>query len=173
MNNHFNPLPPYGGRPSPSISIPESESFQSTPSVWRETACIRRCRTCYGHFNPLPPYGGRLNSPWRLASHESFQSTPSVWRETSRSTLRLRLRSISIHSLRMEGDLLLPHNRDLPRPISIHSLRMEGDGTGKSTSLRNFISIHSLRMEGDRKPALYLPSTQSFQSTPSVWRETH
>ena len=27
-------------------------------------------------------------------------------------------------------------------------------------------------MEGDRKPALYLPSIPSFQSTPSAWRET-
>ena len=38
--------------------------------------------------------------------------------------------SISIHTLRMEGDLLsLPHHNK-PTGISIHTLRMEGDKTG-------------------------------------------
>ena len=34
---HFNPLPPYGGRPSAARSVASSTPFQSTPSVWRET----------------------------------------------------------------------------------------------------------------------------------------
>ena len=101
------------------------------------------------HFNPLPPHGGRLtvNSPWRLASH------------------------ISIHSLRMEGDISLffsisgsnyfnplpPHGgRRLGTKtyirsvgISIHSLRMEGDVQITINFQFLNISIHSLRMEGD------------------------
>ncbi len=57
-----------------------------------------------------------------------FQSTPSAWRETEIvPTLRLS-KYISIHSLRMEGDVsfLL---RFQSMCISIHSLRMEGDWT--------------------------------------------
>ena len=56
--------------------------FQSTPSVWRETL----------HFLKHPPYASR------------FQSTPSVWRETFPSLYPLRCLTISIHSLRVEGD---------------------------------------------------------------------
>ena len=105
------------------------KAFQSTPSVWRETvvAAAHLVRDMY--FNPLPPYGGRLASdrndvrsrhfnplppyggrPWiemPTCTHLSkFQSTPSVWRETSRHICVLRLDSISIHSLRMEGDVI-------------------------------------------------------------------
>ena len=58
-------------------------------------------------------------------------------------------KSISIHSLRMEGDFdlsVLTHKHC----ISIHSLRMEGDGIVKyNTMMDDGISIHSLRMEGD------------------------
>ena len=37
--NHFNPLPPHGGRPTTGNVVKVSESFQSTPSAWRETEC--------------------------------------------------------------------------------------------------------------------------------------
>ena len=133
---HFNPLPPYGGRPScrlldnpqDIISIHslrmegdalllggflENFTFQSTPSVWRETSrrrtfpdsqqriSIHSLRmegdfvlfevhhiTCY--FNPLPPYGGRRLIRYPFSRIHAFQSTPSVWRET-----RSRLSAIS------------------------------------------------------------------------------
>ena len=42
-SRHFNPLPPYGGRPW--IEMPTCthlSKFQSTPSVWRETAKLHR-----------------------------------------------------------------------------------------------------------------------------------
>ena len=78
---------------------------------------------------------------------------------------------ISIHSLRMEGDLVVTIGIGVVK-ISIHSLRMEGDNIGKlfeyiTTHFNplpphggrqnnyfhvfssNCISIHSLRMEGD------------------------
>ena len=103
------------------------KTFQSTPSVWRETSRGEMYVEVDRDFNPLPPYGGR---PFR---HNTRRSTAHI----------------SIHSLRMEGDPSALWER-CSFEISIHSLRMEGDsGTGKSTSLRNFISIHSLRMEGD------------------------
>ena len=57
--------------------------------------------------------------------------------------------------------------------ISIHSLRMEGDVIGMIRSRKSFfISIHSLRMEGDRRSSGLLRETTRFQSTPSAWRET-
>ena len=36
----------------------------------------------------------------------------------------------------------------------------------------SYISIHSLRMEGDPSTAATYHRRRSFQSTPSVWRET-
>ena len=57
--------------------------------------------------------------------------------------------------------------------ISIHSLRVEGDGHCAAERLSSGISIHSLRVEGDvMADGLVYPQFQ-FQSTPSVWRETH
>ena len=58
-----------------------AREFQSTPSVWRETD---------KHRNRVRP---------RL-----FQSTPSVWRETIPDRGFFCNPSISIHSLRVEGD---------------------------------------------------------------------
>ena len=81
--------------------------------------------------------------------------------------------AISIHSLRMEGDMatsyvpsgtslfqstpsawreteIVPTLR-LSKYISIHSLRMEGDVSFLLRFQSMCISIHSLRMEGDRK----------------------
>ena len=57
------------------------------------------------HFNPLPPHGGRL-----IAGIVFCKSG-----------------IISIHSLRMEGDLVLDTLSKSHWQISIHSLRMEGD----------------------------------------------
>ena len=60
ITNHFNPLPPHGGRPG-----------------------IRCLLTLLGkYFNPLPPHGGRRNSQTFGEWLEKFQSTPSAWRET-------------------------------------------------------------------------------------------
>ena len=79
--NYFNPLPPHGGRQLDADSKPLSGAFQSTPSAWRETS--RRSTTIAATI---------------------FQSTPSAWRETPISALELSGLTISIHSLRMEGD---------------------------------------------------------------------
>ena len=58
-SENFNPLPPCGGRRAASASFLLSVSFQSTPSVWRETE-VRRCDLhLLSNFNPLPPCGGR------------------------------------------------------------------------------------------------------------------
>ena len=123
-----------------------------------------------------------------------FQSTPSAWRETKRPHRFDRLRKISIHSLRVEGDRVrcLPMS---PRPgfqstpsawretpslaltwygdyISIHSLRVEGDVDCQKNSslLPNF---NPLPPRGGRLSSCFVNTfTDTFQSTPSAWRET-
>ncbi len=71
----------------------------------------------------------------------------------------------------MEGDEIRS-DPTADTSISIHSLRMEGDDTIIPIYLDGSISIHSLRMEGDK--ALFTRCTKqpAFQSTPSAWRET-
>ena len=72
----------------------------------------------------------------------------------------------------MEGDAERTMEEVAVTSISIHSLRMEGDTVPIFEGLRHNISIHSLRMEGDMATS-YVPSgTSLFQSTPSAWRET-
>ena len=56
--------------------------------------------------------------------------------------------------------------------ISIHSLRMEGDLFVDGTADFIRISIHSLRMEGDSDLPDDAAPLSIFQSTPSAWRET-
>ena len=55
-------------------------------------------------FNPLPPYGGRHTLVPNEKAEIVFQSTPSVWRETITEPQTAKMLTISIHSLRMEGD---------------------------------------------------------------------
>ena len=115
-----------GDRSEAAMARPTTE-FQSTPSAWRETSLSRLEIYRQSNFNPLPPHGGR----------------PPTERDDKR-----RL-AISIHSLRMEGDIkryLITVRR---MEISIHSLRMEGDFRSWHCVDRTDISIHSLRMEGD------------------------
>ena len=78
---HFNPLPPHGGR--------------------QQVIFFRRP---VSHFNPLPPHGGRQNRTLPSGAATIFQSTPSAWRETAGVVQIVADLSISIHSLRMEGD---------------------------------------------------------------------
>ena len=124
---NFNPLPPCGGRPAQTVSINKNydisihslrvegdESiiyklrlyfqFQSTPSVWRETFIASQRLASMFNFNPLPPCGGRLFTGVTYDIDEY----------------------ISIHSLRVEGDILLYIFKKISI-ISIHSLRVEGD----------------------------------------------
>ena len=102
------------------------------------------------HFNPLPPCGGRPDSI---------------------VDLRTRL-TISIHSLRVEGDVKSCEKENTHAAISIHSLRVEGDTARLVVPAVQRISIHSLRVEGDGRHHQADRCRRTFQSTPSVWRET-
>ena len=111
------------------------EKFQSTPSVWRETSSIGVSSSQYFHFNPLPPYGGRLNRRLSLFSRRKFQSTPSVWRETFEIIRNALCQALfqSTPSVWRETSTWL--QLESGENISIHSLRMEGD---KSVNAANF-----------------------------------
>ena len=169
--------------------------FQSTPSAWRETWQKLTSQVIAIYFNPLPPHGGRPNLRCTARNMRAFQSTPSAWRETGLPTHVVVCYGISIHSLRMEGDVcpelshpgqthyfnpLPPHggrpnvhkiyfNVRYFNPLPPHGGRQSwGDGYDAASD----ISIHSLRMEGDPM-FFFVPETKVvFQSTPSAWRET-
>ena len=102
------------------------------------------------YFNPLPPHGGRRHgdhTPGRTG--RKFQSTPSAWRETHRAFFQHCRNRISIHSLRMEGDLRkLQRKWSRPAFQSTPSAWRETPFTAQLETIA-FISIHSLRMEGD------------------------
>ena len=149
--SYFNPLPPCGGRLRIS-HLPQRQ----------------------GHFNPLPPCGGRpRGSEKERRQRAPFQSTPSVWRETLDSRPDRVLITISIHSLRVEGDPTtskrLHHDALFQSTPSVwRETTIDGrEWHGKS------ISIHSLRVEGDPRTDHQLTIPMAFQSTPSVWRETY
>ena len=129
----------------------------------------RRCR----YFNPLPPHGGRPCIILVMSAFSPFQSTPSAWRETRCNIFCFVKLDISIHSLRMEGDLLQSAIRRFSmvyfNPLPPHGGRPVADVQCKAAETYfNPLPPHG----GRRKPALYLRLTQSFQSTPSAWRET-
>ena len=148
--------------------------FQSTPSAWRETFF-------YGAviaFRAISIHSLRMEGDCFLFHtyllSGIFQSTPSAWRETDlpchRSLHPTHFNPLPPHGGRPSCRLL-----DNPQDIiSIHSLRMEGDiRAGIPDAQDSTISIHSLRMEGDSREPTSSGKSIAFQSTPSAWRETH
>ena len=84
---------------------------------------------------------------------------------------RALLVNISIHALRVEGDLYrLAHIQKAL--ISIHALRVEGDEEIIDDSATQWISIHALRVEGDPARTDTVYGRKRFLSTPSGWRAT-
>ena len=148
FTNYFNPLPPCGGRRYKATQTNTRCLFQSTPSVWRETA----------------PTGD-------IWFYIQFQSTPSVWRETAFFVFLCQPHSISIHSLRVEGDPVYLYS-NFSVTISIHSLRVEGDPELFPVIKHGFLfqSTPSVWRETPKKSVISV--RVAFQSTPSVWRET-
>ena len=147
---YFNPLPPYGGRLTTVLTSDFGYTFQSTPSVWRETVYSAFCDY------PLP----------------LFQSTPSVWRETFTHMIRNYNQRISIHSLRMEGDfrvLSCGTFRGYFNPLPPYGGRPVQWILAAIFML--FQSTPSVWRETCDLPH-FLHDLISFQSTPSVWRET-
>ena len=101
------------------------------------------------HFNPLPPHGGRRQHRGMFTKDRAFQSTPSAWRETCQVNAVCSAFHISIHSLRMEGDVA-----SLPS--------VGGD------AYFNPLPPHG----GRQTTTVWIGREIPFQSTPSAWRET-
>ena len=141
---------------------------------------------CY--FNPLPPRGGRRIPLSAAPISLRFQSTPSAWRETKAPRQIREMGKISIHSLRVEGDVAKPmlFNTEMvfqstpsawretashtetaaQKIISIHSLRVEGDALRLHIAFQLAISIHSLRVEGDLLTTTAFPEIRYFNPLP-------
>ena len=83
----------------------QSPKFLSTPSGWRATA------------------DGKNDE----AQLDEFLSTPSGWRATAVTRSFKDANGISIHALRVEGDLISVNMSPPWLQISIHALRVEGD----------------------------------------------
>ena len=136
-------------------------AFLSTPSGWRATQQAHRAAGC-----------------------AEFLSTPSGWRATVSQGGNILFIGISIHALRVEGDLeemaelrvegdLEEMAEEAKVNISIHALRVEGDIEEIANDPETpWISIHALRVEGDDGKAVPLVLTAVFLSTPSGWRAT-
>ena len=133
----------------PAQTFLDISVFQSTPSAWRETV------------------GKSI-----MEVMELFQSTPSAWRETNPVAGFLQGFEISIHSLRMEGDIPRWELDTISRKFQSTPSAWRETLFFMFFLLENNISIHSLRMEGDLLAHSYIPRRQKFQSTPSAWRET-
>ena len=147
--SYFNPLPPHGGRP-----------------------LSNRCQSRMWDFNPLPPHGGRPIVIDDAQYLMAFQSTPSAWRETRFACQTIDSRMYFNPLPPHGGRLIFTFPVDVPGDISIHSLRMEGDEllpfrlTG--TSYFNPLPPHGGRLS----MRMIRYSDFKFQSTPSAWRET-
>ena len=82
----------------------------------------------------------------------TFQSTPSAWRVTGLGRRGGKAPDISIHTLRMEGDLVTDK-------ITIQFIKFQSTPSAWrvtssqfNTGFNSLISIHTLRMEGDTAP---------------------
>ena len=78
-------------------------------------------------FYPRPPGGGRRRKGCMGAGMGRFLSTPSGWRATFGLNVWCEYKQISIHALRVEGDVFEPLFLHCRACISIHALRVEGD----------------------------------------------
>ena len=128
------------------------------------------------HFNPLPPHGGR--HIWLmpcLIINVYFNPLPPHGGRQFLVQLPVYPQYISIHSLRMEGDLLTQkYFRNVSR-ISIHSLRMEGDSKTAQESVFHFAypcTILQKRMQKTtfctRKNGFFRKKGEKFGAKPSA-----
>ena len=132
------------------LTAARSSIFLSTPSARRATSRRTSSRSAFGYFYPRPPRGGRQRKQQK----------------------QRRLKSISIHALREEGDARHPTNKRsatkfLSTPSARRATKAEGLGYthgadfyprpprgGRRIAFRDLliitkISIHALREEGD------------------------
>ena len=213
---NFNPLAPCGARRQGNVPVPSGQRFQSTRSVWSETAlCLEMVQiaefqstrsvwseTCqeeipgilffisihslrverdaidshppnlYYYFNPLAPCGARPSTTVDHRHQPYFNPLAPCGARRGCSKIKHSPQAISIHSLRVERDSI-QHTLPVKEVISIHSLRVERDFGDPENESEETISIHSLRVERDMVRCRQSRVYHRFQSTRSVWSETH
>ena len=128
LNLHFNPLPPWGGRPAAVAAIQKVVSI-SIHALRGEgdVVCVVRCRGKTADFNPRPPWGGRRQKSGRRSREKEFQSTPSVGRATGARARARRARANFNPRPPWGGRPGSAVNLPMRITISIHALRGEGD----------------------------------------------
>ena len=140
---NFYPRPPGGGR----------HRFYSRDFHWQLD------------FYPRPPGGGRrLNLQKRQPSFR-FLSTPSGWRATRQCAEWILFAVISIHALRVEGDVR-SKNALQPLVISIHALRVEGDFSFCHCTTSYYYFYPRPPGGGRRKRDNIRPARQNFYPRP-------
>ena len=151
---------------------PSSELFLSTPSVWRATMGPGYFCVMEDDFYPRPPCGGRP-TPFRPIPPcmEGFLSTPSVWRATfGRKTFCGFHRFLSTPSVWRATPGR--YGRPAKQIISIHALRVEGDLPSFTPSGAQHIFLSTPSVWRATAWVNLRTSNIQFLSTPSVWRAT-
>ncbi len=191
--------------------------FQSTPSAWRETLLAKakgmfntisihslRMEGDHGkppevslrkYFNPLPPHGGRPRRHIKyILRFQNFNPLPPHGGRPHRQRRRRQRESISIHSLRMEGDERTPHElvrhkifQSTPsawretgsrcffilNPSYFNPLPPHGGRLFHAAAVVGTLYFNPLPPHGGRQGASARNyRNPGFQSTPSAWRET-
>ena len=172
INFHFNPRPPWGGRPEYYVFACRAENFNPRPP-WGGRPDYIKDSTTRVLFQSTPSVGRA--TLWRyskLRESKTFQSTPSVGRATNEQMEMLLSAAISIHALRGEGDRHRAEDTDVGKAISIHALRGEGDQMF-ALSTYFFKNFNPRPPWGGRRSETEKAiSVRVFQSTPSVGRAT-
>ena len=101
---NFYPRPPGGGRLISGSQPPPRRYFYPRPPGGGRPQIAANCQRIK-YFYPRPPGGGRLFRLLVVARNTLFLSTPSGWRATARRHIAFHHVQISIHALRVEGDL--------------------------------------------------------------------
>ena len=126
------------------------------------------------NFNPLPPHGGRLFYAqvvtWYILYFNPLP--PHGGRRDAACVVGLN-KYISIHSLRMEGDVVPGSSQQYKKVFQ------STPSAWRETNLRNCLDdtheyFNPLPPHGGRRRFFHLHRQRhlSFQSTPSAWRET-
>ena len=164
--DHFNPLPPHGGRPAFEWFRHWGDLFQSTPSAWRET----KDGWNVTYVQAISIHSLRMEGDRKCSSKSQsqliFQSTPSAWRET--------VHYLSGHPEVLHFNPLPPHGGRPPPEPSLSAIQVfqSTPSAWRETlsslmyTLYHEISIHSLRMEGDRQTLCCRSSHHHFNPLP-------
>ena len=115
----------------PSQSHFSRIQFLSTPSGWRATSTQQFLLFLLRNFYPRPPGGGR-----HKVGRSELYSVP-----------------ISIHALRVEGDLEICHSLAIVHKFLSTPSGWRATASACGSAIGSIISIHALRVEGDQRVA--------------------